>query len=143
MDTGSAGWSDELNRLPVSRTSRPAGGGGAAHLRLPDKDAVVLLAGEVTLALHRAVVLAFGLVQDHAHPLPGGEERVSNVGHRAALPLPDHLHQGAHLHGSAAAAAAVGAHPAAAAAGRLRGRDRRTDRQTGSVKKLKLTNKTQ
>lgn len=77
---------------------------------------MILLAGEVALALHRAVVLALGLVQDHAHPLPGGEERVADVGHRAALPLPDHLHQGAHLDGPPAA---VRAHPAAAAAGGL------------------------
>lgn len=119
---------ETITTTSLTPTSGPAGG-AAAHLRLPDKDAVVLLAGEVAFALHRAVVLALGLVQDHAHPLPGGKKRVSDVGHRAALSLPDHLHQGAHLHRSAAAATTVGAHPTAAAAGRLRETDRQADRQ--------------
>lgn len=128
LGTQETGVRETITTTSLTPTSGPAGG-AAAHLRLPDKDAVVLLAGEVALALHRAVVLALGLVQDHAHPLPGGEKRVSDVGHRAALSLPDHLHQGAHLHRSAAAAATVGAHPAAAAAGRLRETDRQADRQ--------------
>lgn len=79
---------------------------------------MVLLAGEVALPLHGAVVLALGLVQDDSHPLPGGKEGVSDVGHRAALALADHLHQGADLDRPAAP---VGAHPAAAAAGALGG----------------------
>ncbi len=74
---------------------------------------MILLAGEVALALHGAVVLALGLVQDDSHPFSGGKERVADVGHRAALPLPDHLHQGAHFDGPPAP---VRAHPAAAAA---------------------------
>lgn len=90
------------------------------YLRLSHKYPTVLLAGEVALALHGAVVLARGLVQDDPHPFPRGEERVADVGHGAALPLPDHLHQGAHSDGPPAA---VRAHPAAATAGGLR-RDR-------------------
>lgn len=86
------------------------------YLRLPHKYPAILLAGEVALALHGAVVLALGLVQDDPHPFPGGEERVADVGHRAALPLADHLHRGAHFDGPPAA---VRAHPAAAAAGGL------------------------
>lgn len=82
---------------------------------------MVLLAGEVALPLHGAVVLALGLVQDDSHPLPGGKEGVSDVGHRAALALADHLHQGADLDRPAAP---VGAHPAAAAAGALGGEER-------------------
>lgn len=58
---------------------------------------MILLTGEVALALHGAIVLALSLVQDDPHPLPGGEERVADVGHRATLPLPDHLHQGTDL----------------------------------------------
>lgn len=84
---------------------------------------MILLAGEVAFPLHRAVVLALALVQDDAHPLPGGEEGVADVGHRAPLPLPDHLHQGAHLDGTPAP---VRAHPAAAAAGGLGGGDKQT-----------------
>lgn len=60
---------------------------------------MILLAGEVALSLHGAVVLALGLVQDDSHPFSGGKERVADVGHRAALPLPDHLHQRAHFDG--------------------------------------------
>lgn len=63
---------------------------------------MILLAGEVALALHGAIVLALSLIQDDPHPLPGGEERVADVGHSPTLPLPDHLHQGAHLDGPAA-----------------------------------------
>lgn len=94
------------------------------YLRLPHKYPTILLAGEVALALHGAVVLALGLVQNDSHPFPGGEEGVADVGHRAALPLADHLHQGAHLDGPAAP---VRAHPAAAAAGGLEGRGRSSD----------------
>lgn len=88
------------------------------YLRLPDKNAVILLAGEVSLALDRAVVLALGFVQDDAHPLSRGEERGSDVGHRAALPFANHLHQGAHFDGPPAS---IWAHPAAATAGGLSG----------------------
>lgn len=88
------------------------------YLRLSHKDPVILLAGEVAFALHGAIVLALGLVQDDSHPFPGGEQCVADVGHRAALPLPDHLHQGAHFDGPPSP---VRAHPAAAAAGGLGG----------------------
>lgn len=64
---------------------------------------MMLLTGEVTLALHGAVVLALGLVQNDSHPFPRGKEGVADVGHRAALPLADHLHQGAHFDGPGAA----------------------------------------
>lgn len=70
---------------------------------------MILLAGEVALALHGAVVLALGLIQDDSHPFPRGKEGVADVGHRATLPLADHLHQGAYFDGPAAP---VGAHPA-------------------------------
>lgn len=79
---------------------------------------MALLAGEVALALHGAVVLALGLIQNDPHPFPRGKEGVADVGHRAALPLADHLHRGADFDGPAAP---VGAHPAAAAAGGLWG----------------------
>lgn len=79
---------------------------------------MMLLAGEVALALHGAVVLALGLIQNDSHPFPRGKEGVADVGHRAALPLADHLHQGAYFDGPAAP---VWAHPAAAAAGGLGG----------------------
>lgn len=83
----------------------------ATHLGLPDKDAVVLLAGEVPPALHRAVVLALGLVQDDPDPFAGGEQGGPHVGHGAAVALADDLHAGAHLEGLAAA---LRAHPARA-----------------------------
>lgn len=83
---------------------------------------MILLTGEVALALHRAVVLAFGLVQDDAHPLPRGKERGADVGHRAALPFPDHLHQRTRFDGPPAP---VRAHPAAATAGGLNGTRKR------------------
>ena len=92
---------------------------------------MILLAGEIALALHRAIILALGLVQDDAHPLPGGEERVADVRHRATLPLPDHLHQGAHFDGPPAP---VRAHPAAAAAGCLGG-TRKKKTENSAVKK--------
>lgn len=63
---------------------------------------MIILAGEVALALHGTIVLALGLVQDDSHPFSRGEERVADVGHRAALPLPNHLHQRAHFDGPAA-----------------------------------------
>lgn len=91
------------------------------YLWLSHKYPTILLAGEIALSLHGAVVLALGLVQDDSHPFPGSKERVADVGHRAALPLPDHLHQGAHFDGPPAP---VWAHPAAAAAGGLSGTDR-------------------
>lgn len=73
---------------------------------------MILLAGEVVPSLHRAVVLSLGLVQNDSHPFPGRKEGVPDVGHRAALPLANHLHQGVDFDGPAAP---VGAHPAAGA----------------------------
>ena len=67
------------------------------YLGLSDKDPVVLLAGEVAFALHGAVVLALGLVQDDAHPFPRGEEGGAHVGYSATLALPDDPHHGADL----------------------------------------------
>jgi len=58
---------------------------------------VVLLAGEVAFTLHRAVVLALGLVQDDAHPFSRGEEGGAHVGYGAPLALTDDLHHGADL----------------------------------------------
>lgn len=87
------------------------------HLWLSDKYPMILLTGEVALALHGAVVLPFGLVQDDSHPLSWGKQRVPNVGDGALLTFPDHLHQGAHFDGPPAP---IWAHPAAAAAGGLR-----------------------
>lgn len=77
---------------------------------------MILLAGEVALALHAAVVLALGLIQNDSHPFARCKEGVADVGHRPALALADHLHQGAYFDGPAAP---VWAHPAAA--GGLRG----------------------
>lgn len=74
-----------------------ATGRASTDLGLSDEDPVVLLAGEVALPLHGAIVLPFGLVEDDAHPLPRGEEGGADVGHGATLALPDHLHHGADL----------------------------------------------
>lgn len=100
------------------------------YLRLSHKYPAILLAGEVALALHGAVVLALGLIQDDSHPFPRGKEGVADVGHRAALALADHLHQGAYFDGPAAP---VGAHPAA---GALRGDKARVFIQTLARVKL-------
>lgn len=91
---------------------------------------MILFAGKVALALHRAVVLALGLVQDDSHPFSRGEECGADVCHRAALPLPDHFHQGAHFDGPAAP---VRAHPAAAAASGL-WRDEEKQTEIAAVK---------
>lgn len=88
------------------------------YLWLPHKDPMVLFAGEVAFALHRAIILALGLAQDDSHPFPWGEKCGPDVGHCAALLLPYHLHQGAHFDGPPAP---IWAHPAAATAGGLEG----------------------
>lgn len=72
-----------------------------AYLRLPDKDAMVLLAGEVPPALHGAVILAFGFIQNDADPLPRGKQRGAHIGHCPTVPLPNDFHSGAHLQGLA------------------------------------------
>ena len=46
-----------------------------SHLRLPDKDAVVRVAGEVRLALDGPVVFPLLLVQNDADPLPCSNQR--------------------------------------------------------------------
>lgn len=94
---------------PPHRTVQTAVGLCRFYLRLSHKYPTILLAGEVALALHGAVVLALGLIQDDSHPFPRGKEGVADVGHGAALPLADHLHQGAYFDGPAAP---VRAHPA-------------------------------
>lgn len=92
---------------------------------------MILLAGEVALALHGAVVFALGLVQDDSYPLPGREGRGADEGDRAALSFPNHLHHGAHLHRPAAP---VRTHPAAATAGRLEGE--KTHRELNKTKNV-------
>lgn len=67
------------------------------YLGLSHKYPMIILAGEVALALHGTVVLALGLIQDDSYPFSRGEERVADVGDRAALALANHLHQGTHF----------------------------------------------
>lgn len=83
------------------------------YLGLSHKYPTILITGEVALALHCAIVLAFGFIQNDSHPFPGGKKCGTNVGHCAALPLPNHFHQGAHFDGTPSS---VRAHPAAATA---------------------------
>lgn len=66
-------------------------------LRLPDEDAVILLAGEVAFSLHRSIVLAFRLIQDDPHPFARGKEGGADVGYGSSLTLTGHLHYGADL----------------------------------------------
>lgn len=61
---------------------------------------MILLTGEIALPLHRAVVLAFRLVQDDAHPFTRGKEGGADVGHRPPLTLSCHLDYGADLKGN-------------------------------------------
>lgn len=79
---------------------------------------MILFTGEVTLSLYGAVIFALGFIQDDPHPFSRGKEGGPDVGHCATLPLPNHLHQGAHFDGPPAP---VWAHPAAATAGGLGG----------------------
>lgn len=58
---------------------------------------MVFFAGEVALALHGAVVLAFGLIQYDSNPFPRGKESGANVGNSTPLALPNHLHYVADL----------------------------------------------
>lgn len=95
------------------------------YLWLPHKNPTILFAGEVALALHRSIILAFGLVQNDSHPFPWGKERGANVGHCATLLLPYHLHQGAHFDGPATP---IWAHPAAATAGGLGETEKQKDK---------------
>lgn len=67
-------------------------------LRLADKYPMILLAGEVGLALHSAVIFALRLVQDDSYPFPRGKKCGPDIRHSATLPFTNHLHQRAHLH---------------------------------------------
>lgn len=58
---------------------------------------MVFLTGEVAFPLHRAIVLAFGLIQYDAHPFPRGKEGGANIGNSTPLTLPYHLHYRADL----------------------------------------------
>lgn len=67
------------------------------NLRLPNKNPTIFLTGEVAFPLHGAIVLAFGLIQNDAHPFPRGKECGANVGYCAPLALPYYLHYRANL----------------------------------------------
>lgn len=67
------------------------------NLRLPNKNPTIFLTREVAFPLHGAIVLAFGLVQNDAHPFPRGKESGANVGYCAPLALPYYLHYRANL----------------------------------------------
>lgn len=67
------------------------------NLGLPDEYAVIFLTGEVALALHGAIVLAFRLIQYDTHPFPRSKEGSANVGNSAALTLSCHLDYRANL----------------------------------------------
>lgn len=58
---------------------------------------MILLTGEVAFPLHRAIVLAFGLIQNDTHPFPRGKESGADIGDSAPLAFPYHLHYSANL----------------------------------------------
>lgn len=58
---------------------------------------MVFLTGEVALALHGAIVLALGLIQNDTHPFPRGKEGGTHVCNSPTLTLSYHLHYRADL----------------------------------------------
>lgn len=58
---------------------------------------MILLTGEVAFPLHGTIVLAFGLIQNDAHPFPRRKESGADIGDSASLTFPDHLHHRANL----------------------------------------------
>lgn len=58
---------------------------------------MILLTGEVAFPLHSTIVLAFGLIQNDAHPFPRCKESGADIGDSAPLAFPYHLHHRANL----------------------------------------------
>ncbi|KAG9462939.1 hypothetical protein GDO78_022782 [Eleutherodactylus coqui] len=60
---------------------------------------MVLFAGEVLPALHSAVILSLGIIEDDSNPLASGKQRGPYKSDSTAVPLANHLHSRAHLQG--------------------------------------------